>query len=153
MYNRKKQWNKRLKKFTYEQKVKKKKIEKSREKFKFQKYFWIWFTLTWVSVKSLDLTLKRTLSSFSRGPTRHLRTVQRLGSHPSSSDWNSARERFLLQNSIFGFPFLLSEIRIRIRYSAWIRIRMKDWYPDPPVSGSALVGNIFIIPDVSHRGY
>ncbi len=56
-------------------------------------------TLTWVSVKSLDLTLKRTLSSFSRGPTLHLRTVQRFASHPSSSASNSASDLFLLDST------------------------------------------------------
>jgi hypothetical protein len=50
-------------------------------------------------VKSLDLTLKRTLSSFSRGPTLHLRTVQRFASHPSSSASNSASDLFLLDSA------------------------------------------------------
>ena len=57
-------------------------------------------TSTWVWVKRRDLTLKRTLSSFSMGPMVHLITVQVRGPHLSSSDWNSARERLGLRKQI-----------------------------------------------------
>ena len=57
-------------------------------------------TSTWVWVKRRDLTLKRTLSSFSMGPMVHLMTVQVRGPHLSSSDWNSARERLGLRKQI-----------------------------------------------------
>lgn len=51
-------------------------------------------TSTWVWVNRRDLTLNSTLSSFSMGPMVHLMTVQVLGPHLSSSDWNSAKDRF-----------------------------------------------------------